>query len=62
MTYHPTKLVRRVVPVCAAALVVWSAAPAFGLGTGAQAITHEAGSLLLFGSALFGFAAAVRRR
>jgi hypothetical protein len=48
--------------VCAAALVVWSAAPAFGLGTGAQAITHEAGSLLLFGSALFGFAAAVRRR
>jgi len=51
-----------VAPLCVAALVVWSVAPAFGLGLGAQAMTHETGSLLLFGGALFGCAGAVRRR
>jgi hypothetical protein len=62
MTQHATTVVRRVAPLCVAALVVWSVAPAFGLGLGAQAMTHETGSLLLFGGALFGCAGAVRRR
>jgi len=62
MTLHTTSFVRRAVPVCAAALIVWSVAPAFGLGLGAEPLTHEAGSLLLFGGALFGCAGAVRRR
>jgi hypothetical protein len=62
MTQHATNLMKRAVPLCAAVLVVWSVAPVFGLGVGAQPVAHEPGSLLLFGGTLFVAAGAVRRR
>ena len=62
MTAHTIHLLRKLVPVLAAAAVLWSTAPAFGFALAEATSPREAGSLLLLGGGLLGCAGAVRRK